>query len=766
MAKELVHKIFSRRASEFPNRTGVSILDRSISYQELDHSSNRLSHLLLSLGFTPQTVAATLMPSGIELISTVIAIFKAAGVYMPMDKSYSDRRIAQMLQQSQARLLIISAEMRVYVEGLLETCEHHIEHLIVFPRAVSALVEGLKVEGLDLMASPGAGLEVFRLNGKDYQPLALSLSDQATDDPAIEANLEGAAYIYYTSGSSGRSKGIQGRYDSLSHYVQWHAQEWGLDSQSRVAQFCSPGFDAWLKDVWPSLISGASLCIAPPQVRANPALLGSWLSSAGITHFQTVPSIFRLLTASLQTENHKLKALKLVILAGEPLYGQDVLNWIEIQGDHTELANMYGLTETTILKSFYRIGSPSWDGGAVIPVGRPISNTQIAVINEGGMCLHGEVGEVYIKSPYISLGYLDEGLNETLFVQNPLSTGEDIICRTGDLGRYNSLGELEILGRKDEQVKIHGVRIELAEVRSALYELTGIERVELLVHQGADNNRELLCYYSGEQQPASKLKSALAELLPASYLPAYFLWLDHFPLTLNGKVDRKKLPRPEAVLASESFEPPAGEMEVGLARLWSQVLAREEIGRQDSFFNLGGSSLKVIQLIARIYKQYEVQLSIGDIFDHPILADQAKLIKASRFSAYQPIEQIAVQESYPLSHAQQRLWFVHQLNPNQIAYNVPQVVRLEGHLDKDRLHFAFSQLIDRHEILRTSFRLKGEAVVQYVSKEVEFKIEHHHSDEAQIPSIIDEFIRPFDLSRDSLFRVGLIESIQPIICSW
>ena len=318
-------------------------------------------------------------------------------------------------------------------------------------------------------------------------------------------------------------------------------------------------------------------------------------------------------------------------------------------------------------------------------------------------------------------------------------------------------GDLEILGREDDQVKVHGVRIELSEVRAALYELSGIDRVELLVHQGEDNNRELLCYYTGVARESEQLRASMAELLPKYYLPSHYLWLESFPLTLNGKVDRKKLPRPEWVLGGPSFEAPKGELEVGLAALWGRVLDRKEIGRADDFFSLGGSSLKVIQLISAIYKQYEVQLSIGEIFSHRSLVSQAGLIEAATHTAYQAIEQVAPQDSYELSPSQLRLWMMDQLNPDQITYNISKAAKLEGYVDVDRLHSTFIKLIQRHEILRTSFDLIDERVVQYVSEEVEFTIAQYKADQDQVPDILSEFIRPFDLKSDLLLRVGLIE---------
>ena len=724
----------------------------SMRYEELSAASNRLSHVLMSLDQGPSQVIGVFLPPGLDLVCSLLAILKSGKVYLPLSLDYGKGRILQILRENNVDTLLCAASNEGWLtELLLSAGSPQVSHLVL----ISDNREEILSPGWEEFNGGAIGLRT--LEGSSYASRPMRIVESPVTSPTIDITSDSPAYLFYTSGSTGQPKGIQGNHGSLSHYLQWHRTTLGISRDSRVAQLATPTFDASLKDILTTLISGGQLCIVPASVRENMDSLGSWLERSSVTHLQTVPSLFRLLLSDLGLSGRKLPALEWIVLAGERLYGQDVSSWQSLQGDKARLVNMYGLTETTILKTYHEI--EVWEGasGDVVPVGKPISNTLIAVINEGGLCLNGEIGDVYIKSPYLSDGYVDTTLNGDLFVQNPLNEMPDVVCKTGDLGRLTVSGDLEILGRKDDQVKLHGVRVELEEVRTALYSVPGVEGVELIVHQGSDLNTELLCYYTGSQEDVGVIRSALSDQLPSSHVPGYFIWLSEFPLNLNGKVDRQSLPRPDQVVKGGSYASPSGYMEESLSLIWSRVLGRDQISRHDSFFEVGGSSLKVIQLISLIYKEHEVQLTINDVFEHPDLSSQARLISATVQTEYAPIPRSAEQASYVISHAQRRQWVIDQLTPETTVYNMPNVVILEGDLDKDRLSSAFKKLIKRHEILRTYFGMIEEDVVQYIEDEIQFTLVHYKSEKDQVPEIVNSFIKPFDLSLAPLLRVGLIE---------
>src|SRR5690606_12287184 len=292
------------------------------------------------------------------------------------------------------------------IQQVLEGHAHAVETLIVLQEPLLPMLAGLPGEHLIRLEQQD---QIMQWGNEAATMIAWS--DYPSTRPGAEVSGDSSSYIVYTSGSTGTSKGIKGTHGSLSHYVQWHGSIWGMNESSRVAQLASITFDASLKDVLPALLQGSGVYVVPPSVRENVALLSSWLERHAITHLQTVPSIFRLLTSRLEEDGLRLSSLQQIVLAGEKLYGRDIHRWRSHQGQTAHLANQYGLTETTILKTYYRIQDDNkFEAGEVIPVGKAIDESLVAVIHDGGLCRFGEVGEVYIKSPYMSAGYLDDSL--------------------------------------------------------------------------------------------------------------------------------------------------------------------------------------------------------------------------------------------------------------------------------------------------------------------------------------------------------------------
>ncbi|MEM0952451.1 MAG: amino acid adenylation domain-containing protein, partial [Cyanobacteria bacterium P01_H01_bin.74] len=691
--------LFDRAAASHAEADAIIYEGEATSYGTLRARSNRLAHALIDLGVAESSAVAVLLPAGTDLVSSMLATFKAGGSYMPMDEYFAEERLDQMLADTGATILIADSSTRSLAEGLAAR-HSSLEHIIVLPAKGDGLLDGLDLAGHGLISTE----QTTAVRITDGEETSLNIDSYSDASPEVVLGAEATSYIFYTSGSTGRAKGIRGRHNSLSQYVQWHAAQWGFGSESRVAQLAAPTFDASLKDIFPALLSGGRLYIASARERENMNLLAEWLGGNKITHLQTVPSLFRLLTASLAESGTGLGALEQIVLAGEPLYGQDVLRWRMSQGTGTALANQYGLTETTVLSTYYSIDKADWEPGEVVPAGMPIGGTELAVINDGGLCRHGELGEVYISSPYLTHGYLDAARNEGVFVQNPLlSDTRHTVLRTGDLGRLREDGSLEILGRNDDQIKLHGVRVELSEVRGAVLALAGMEQTELVVHQTADHHQELVCYYTGEEADQNEIRERLEKVLNPQYIPAFFLWLDEFPLSLNGKVDRKALPKPEELLRKGDYEAPEGAIETGLAELWTLVLGVKQVGRNDSFFHVGGSSIRALQLISRIYKAYEVELTIAEIFNNPKLSEQAALIGSTDQTAYTPIAKVAEQATYTLSHAQRRSWLQEQLPNEAKPYNGLEGYQLSGKVDTQALQGAVDYVTARHEILRTVF---------------------------------------------------------------
>ena len=765
MSKKFLHKLFEQTVLTYPKNTAVAEENQQITYSALNNKSNQLARLLIALGVTKGEAVGVLLPSGVNLVNSLLASFKMGGIYVPMATDFSKSKLTQMLDDTKMKVLITDeANFKVLKEKVADvSCTH----IIKFSTSGKQLLGGLDL-GTDLIGLNETNCTVLEYVEGHYTTTKHQLESYDTENLDVEYGLEDSSYIFYTSGTTGKSKAIVGSHKAIGHYINWHATTFNMNSESRISQIASVTFDASLKDILTTFISGATLCVPSAKTKENMLLLSSWLAKENITVLQTVPSLFRLIIDGLKQQNIALKAVKEVVLAGEKLYGSDVLSWRAIEGHEARLSNLYGLTETTVLKSCYHIPDSNIDAGAVLPVGKAIANTLIAVINKDQICNEGEIGDVYIKSPFITKGYLDTTLNSSLLVQNPLVTDrEDLVCRTGDIGRYDSKGNLELLGRVDDQIKLHGVRVDLDGIRSALLRIDGITQVELLLHEDADHQGSLLCYYSGSEIKTDSLRSILAQDLDRAYMPDHFVYLAEFPLTLNGKIDKRALPKPSELLVNKNYEAPKGAIEQSLATIWQEVLRLPEgsIGRNDSFFNLGGSSLKAIQLISRIFKKHEVQLSIGEIFNNGVLKDQAVLIQGASASNYEAIPKVATQEHYPLSHAQRRLWVLDQLEEGLTAYSRPISYDIKGALHIDKLTEAFKSVMHRHESLRTVFSLVDGAPRQFIipAEQIDFSIALEDisvsaDQEAAANELLNTLANtPFNLSEGPLFKVVLVQ---------
>ncbi|WP_157560102.1 non-ribosomal peptide synthetase [Kordia algicida] len=735
-APKYIHKTVEAIVAANPTKKAVQLEGKAYTYKEINEFSNQIGHLLLELNTQPKSAIGVLLPSGKELVGSLLACFKTGATYIPIASEFSKSRLEQVFSETDMTTLIVTEKAYEILKATIDVSDTKLENIVLF--------------------SEGGTL-------KEY-----SLSNYSKENLSIEYAVDNSSYIFYSSGTTGKSKAIVGNQESIAQYVNWHRNTFNFTTETRVSQIASVTFDASLKDILTSLTSGSCLCIPSEKTKQNMVLLGSWLAEEKVTVLQTVPSLFRLLTNNLKEQNIALTDIEEVVLAGEKLYGRDIALWRSIEGHSARMSNLYGLTETTVLKSCYHIPETDLESGTVLPVGKAIDNSMIAVINDSGLSLWGEIGEVYIKSPYTTKGYLDAELTKNLFVQNPLVTDrEDLVCKTGDIGRYDAEGNLEILGRIDDQIKLHGVRVELDGIRSALLNLENIGQVELIVHN--DNTVDsLLCYYSGTEYDKSELRETLGKTLDRNSIPDYFMYLEEFPLTLNGKVDKRALPKPSELLKGSNYEAPKGAVEESLSAIWAALLSipQTSIGRNDSFFDLGGSSLKAIQLISRVYKQHEVQLSIGEIFNHATLKAQSALIAEATAESYSAIEKVAEQDDYALSHAQRRLWVQEtQQQKGENTYNIFMRYHMEGALQTELLQKALMHVIERHESLRTIFILKDGEPRQKIQSMEEQSFVLEIADLQAVKEskeVIDAEVQklafyPFDLQNGPLMKVKLLK---------
>lgn len=717
-----------------PEKIAIECADKKRTYGELEENSNYISNFLKDK-YRERKIVFIFMNKGIALIEALLGVMKSGGIFVPIDPSTSEDRIALMLREVEADWVITTSDLVDKWNRSRLIAETH-QNVIV--QDVNDLNE---IQG-------NIELALFSIGN------IVSIS---TENYSHSYNKN--CYIYFTSGSSGRPKCILGRHESLLHFIEWEIREMGVDENSRVSQLTPISFDPFLRDIFVPLYAGGTLCIPDNhEMIINPKKLINWLEEKQITLVHTVPSLFKVISNHL-TNSDAFPKLTHILLAGELLRGNDVRRFMSVIGTRVQIVNLYGPTETTLAKVFYRVKEEDEDR-AIIPVGRPIPNTQVYILNEDGQkCGKGIVGEIFIRTPYISDGYLnDKDLTRQVFMVNPFTNNpNDIIYRTGDLGRRLIDGNIEVIGRADNQVKIRGMRIEINEIENKILSHHLIKEAVVIAKNDESYNKYLSGFFvSDEQVDTSILRQYLAKDLPDNMVPTYLIQIEHIPLNQNGKIDRNKLQMLEYMIKDVEYVPPTNAMEQKVADMWVDILKLKKISIDSNFFNIGGHSLRAAKLMAEIYKECQVEISLSELFEKNTIRTQADYIIRAQKSIYHRIPKILEKDYYTASPAQKRMYMLQQFDRKSTAYHLPNILMVEGKVDRSRLEEAFKGLIQRHEILRTSFELKEEEILQRVNKEVEFNIEHMEKSEVEAEEIINGFVRPFDLGKAPLLRVALV----------
>ncbi|MCP4117659.1 MAG: amino acid adenylation domain-containing protein [Desulfobacteraceae bacterium] len=746
--KKILHTVLEQTSKQFPGHTAVEHGDRRLSYGALHDAADRLAVELQARGAGRDTIVALYFENSMEFIAAVLGVMKAGAVFMPLDPSFPARRIEMMLEKTMPSFLLEGAEAPVRFETLVREFN-----------AVSVFWQTGRLRP-DLMADWISG-------GPDFSSLP--------DKPDCISRPDDASYIFFTSGSSGESKAVSGCRKSLSHFVHWEAGEFEFDTRTQVSQLAPVSFDACLKDIFTPMLRGGTVCIPETHVRGDTGLLLEWIDNRRITVVHCVPSMLRVLLTELESRPSApgfLSHLKHLILAGDAVYGKDVIRWTDLFEDRIELVNFYGPTETTLIKTCHRIRKRPLSPGAMVHVGHPISNTAVLILKGNRLCDLGEIGEIHIRTPFMTRGYYnDPEMTRACFIQNPIQAdSQELVYRTGDLGRYLPDRSIEFIGRLDNQVKVNGVRMELTEIEGVLAGMPALDQAVVQVHRNVENENVLVCYHTAKQPVSSvMIREYLGEVLPPYMLPACYLAMDELPLNLNGKINRKALPKPEELLyAGTVVAAPANGVEKKLVAIWQEVLGLEKVSVESPFFEIGGHSLKAVQIVSRVHKAFNVGIRLKDFFDHPTIRQQARLLEGAAPSAVPSIDPVPVQPHYELSHAQKRLWVLSRMDADGTAHSMPGVYLVKGPLEKAILEDAFKILIERHESLRTTFPVIGGEPRQKIHPAAPggFRIHEIHVDapgpdarpgDQAAPHVAAEVRRPFEPDRGPLVRITLIK---------
>jgi amino acid adenylation domain-containing protein len=699
------HQLFAEQAARRPEATAVVYGEERLSYGELNVRANRLAHHLRACGVGPGTLVAVALVRGIDLVVTLLGVLKAGGAYVPIAPDAPADRVAFMLSDAKPQWLLA--------------------------HRAAQLPESVDVPLMIL---------------EDLRP---ELEQQPDSDPVIDGMTSAQLiYVIYTSGTTGTPKGIAVTHRNLVNFVCWCADM--IAPGDAMTQFAPYTFDASTGEIFACLLAGGELHVLEDATIQNPQRMQTYLVEHRIRFAAFPPSYLQYMDPSLVADDFQL------LTAGSAPTPELVRRWAE-RGHYL---NGYGPTETTILSTTTRLSADE----ETISIGRPIANTRVYLLDERRRPVPiGAAGEIWIGGEGVTRGYLYRPeLTAECFLDDPFCGIPGArIYKTGDLGRWLTDGSIEFLGRSDFQVKIRGFRIELGEIESRLCTFEQIREAVVLAREDGRGEMRLVAYYLAAQAyEASALRPHLAQSLPDYMLPAAFVRMDAWPLTVNGKIDRKALPAPEDdAYARRAFEPARSEAERVLAAIWSDLLNIEQVGRNDHFFELGGHSLLAVQLVSRVRQSLGVELPLRALFEAPILCDLAERAAGADVSQLSAIPVVERTAHLPLSLAQQRLWFLTRIEAASAAYHMGGAVRLHGHLDRAALSAALQRIVHRHEALRTRFLVVGGEPVQNILTETVFAPEYcdlsgRDDREAVAYALGAEcFARPFDLGAGPLLRV-------------
>ncbi|KFI03115.1 non-ribosomal peptide synthetase DhbF [Bacillus spizizenii] len=701
--------MFKKQAILTPERIALICDDVQVNYQELNEKANRLAHLLIEKGLGPEQFVALALPRSPEMVASMLAVLKTGAAYLPLDPEFPADRISYMLEDAKPSCIITTEEI------------------------AARLPDGLSVPQLVLDQT------VTQEIVKRYSP----------DNPNVSVSLAHPAYIIYTSGSTGRPKGVVVTLKSLSNFLLSMQEAFSLGEEDRLLAVTTVAFDISALELYLPLISGAQIVIAKKETIREPQALAKMIEYFDIDIMQATPTLWHALVTN---EPETLRGLR-VLVGGEAL-PSGLLQ--ALQKLHCSVTNLYGPTETTIWSAtaFLEEGLKG-----VPPIGKPIWNTQVYVLDNGLQPVPpGVVGELYIAGTGLARGYFRRpDLTAERFVADPYGPPGARMYRTGDQARWRADGSLDYIGRADHQIKIRGFRIELGEIDAVLAKHPDIEQAAVVVREDQPGDKRLVAYVvAASAIDTADLRRYVGASLPDYMVPAAFMEMDELPLTPNGKLDRKALPAPDFSTSVSDRGPRTPQEEI-LCDLFAEVLGLARVGIDDSFFELGGHSLLAARLMSRIREVMGAELGIAKLFDEPTVAGLAAHLDQAQ-SARPALQRAERPERIPLSFAQRRLWFLHCLEGPSPTYNIPVAVRLSGELDQGVLQAALYDLVCRHESLRTIFPESQGTSYQHILDADQARPVLHVTeiDEKELSGRFAEAVRySFDLAAEPAFRAEL-----------
>src|SRR6202453_2338925 len=728
-------ELFQAQAAQTPDAVAVTFGGLTLSYAELDERANRLARYLITLGAGPERLVAVAMERSADLVITLLAVLKSGAGYLPVDPEYPPERIAYLLSDASPVLLACDQATAGRMPG------GSIPRIIVDDQPCAAAVTRFP---------------------------ATPLTDQDRTVPLRPAH---PAYVIYTSGSTGRPKGVVVQHRNVTRLVAMTSGWIDAGPGDAWTLFHSYAFDFSVWEMWGALATGGRLVIVPYLVSRSTAELRDLLAAEQITVFSQTPAAFYQLMDAWGDGTGL--AVRYVIFGGEALDCASAARWARAVRDAPVLVNMYGITETTVHVTGHVVDTAAQATASVI--GAPIPDLRLFVLDETlRLVPPGMAGEMYVAGAGLARGYLNRaGLTGERFVACPFGAAGERMYRTGDLARWNTAGELEYLGRDDDQVKVRGFRIELGEIEAVLAAQPGVAQAAVAVREDQPGDRRLAGYVvpaTGTVLDPAGLREAASQVLPGYMVPSTVVVMEALPLSVNGKLDRRALPAPQFTAgdgrAAATLE------EQALCEAFAQVLGLDRVGPEDSFLDLGGHSLLATRLASRIRVVLGAEVPVRAVFEHPTPASLAGMLDGAE-AARPPLTRVVARpERLPLSFAQQRLWFLEQFHGSGTSYNLPFAWRLRGQVDAGALAAALNDVAGRHESLRTIFTTDGGQPNQHVvpAGEATVPVTVTTARSEELAGLIDAAARyVFDLAselpiRASLFTLAEQEHVLLLLC--
>ncbi|MEC0696474.1 surfactin non-ribosomal peptide synthetase SrfAA [Bacillus atrophaeus] len=709
--EKTIVQMFEEQASKTPDHPALQYEGETLTYAELNRQANQLARHILTVGAGDGQPAAVLFERSMDMVVSILAVLKSGSAYVPIDPEHPIQRIRHFFNDSGAKVLLTQ-------------------------RSLKPLAEEAGFEGVIVLADDEASYHTD------------------ASDVLLPFDSNTLANLTYTSGTTGTPKGNKVTHANILRTVK-QTNYIDITEKDTILGLSNYVFDAFMFDMFGALLNGAKLVLIPKDVVLDMPRLSKVLEEENISILMITTALFHLL---VDLNPSCLSNIRKIMFGGERASVDHVKKALQTVGKG-KLLHMYGPSESTVFATYHPVDEIE-EHTLSIPIGKPVSNTEVYILDPSGRVQPvGVAGELCVSGEGLVQGYYNRPeLTEEKFVPHPFKDGERMY-KTGDLARWLPNGDIEFIGRIDHQVKIRGQRIELGEIEHQLQSHDRVqESIVLAVDQGAGD--KLLCaYFVGQGEISSQeLREHTAKDLPAYMIPAVFIQMDELPLTGNGKIDRRALPVPDVnVSAGVSYVAPRNETEQKVADIWTEVLQVEQVGVYDQFFEIGGHSLAGMKLLALIHQEFGAELTLKELFQSPTVEGLAQAIVSADKETAVHIAPAKKQETYPVSSPQKRMYVLQQLEGAEKSYNMPSVLRLKGELDIEKLNRVMRRLIDRHEAFRTTFEIKDGETVQRIWDKAEFEMEYTEAAEGETERIIDAFIRPFKLDQLPLVRMALIK---------